>query len=133
MCSSDLEMVEAPDSYVYPSSLTRLSELLDAHGVAYHILPGDVAATVERFRIDSTTVATREFQGVAERTLHGVLEREDDVVPAGYIRVPVGQPLGRLVSYLLEARSDDGIVNWAIIDDVVADASHYPVWRLVRR
>jgi hypothetical protein len=62
-----------------------------------------------------------------------MLEREEGVVPAGYIRVPVGQPLGRLVTYLLEARSDDGVVNWAIIDDAVADSSHYPVWRLVRR
>jgi hypothetical protein len=40
-------------------------------------------------------------------------------VPAGSVVVPVGQPLGRLVFYLLEPRSDDGFVNWNLYDRII--------------
>ena len=41
--------------------------------------------------------------------------------PAGEasLIVPVDQPLGRLAVVLLEPRSDDGVVAWGIVPDLV--------------
>jgi len=39
------------------------------------------------------------------------------------------QPLARLAFYLLEPRSDDGLVNWALMDDVLREAKVFPIVR----
>jgi hypothetical protein len=84
---------------------------------------------IERFRIDSMSVAAREFQGHNERTISGTWEATTQSVPAGTHVVPVDQPLGRLIFYLLEPRSDDGFANWALLDRQLQDVTHYPVLR----
>jgi hypothetical protein len=41
------------------------------------------------------------------------------------------QPLGRLAFYLLEPTSDDGLVAWNFLDDVLKDATTvYPILRI---
>lgn len=49
----------------------------------------------ERFVIDSTSVASREFQGHKERTVWGHWVHETTAFPAGTAFVSVDQPLGR--------------------------------------
>jgi len=39
------------------------------------------------------------------------------------------QPLARLAFLLLEPRSDDGLLDWNVLDDVVKDAKYYPILR----
>ncbi len=38
-------------------------------------------------------------------------------------------PLGRLAFYLLEPRSDDGLTNWALLDEFLT-GDEYPIWRI---
>ena len=38
------------------------------------------------------------------------------------------QPLARLAFYLLEPRSNDGVVTWNVVDEAIK-ASRYPVLR----
>jgi hypothetical protein len=85
---------------------------------------------VERFRIDSTTVAPREFEGRMERTLFGAWEAASVDVPAGTVQVAMEQPLARLIFYLLEPRSDDGLVNWNFFDRAIEGAGRVPVVRI---
>ncbi len=40
------------------------------------------------------------------------------------------EPLGRLAFYLLEPRSDDGLANWNVLDEVLEGATHFPIVRL---
>ena len=42
-----------------------------------------------------------------------------ETLPVGTAYVSVDQPLGRLAFTLLEPRSDDGFVSWAILDDEI--------------
>jgi Zinc carboxypeptidase len=105
----------APRSYLVPAALTDVVDRLRAHGVRMTVLASARSSRIEKFRIDSTTVA-REFQGHTERTLYGAWEPMTEMVPAGTIVVPLEQPLGRLVFSLLEPRSDDGFVNWNVVD-----------------
>jgi hypothetical protein len=123
------EEARVPARYLVPEELGAVVQLLDDHGVRWRRLERATSLTVERFAIDSSTVAAREFQGHRERTLFGRYEQVEVTVPPGTVVVPVNQPLGRLVFSLLEPRSDDGVVTWNLVDDAVEEARHYPIVR----
>jgi hypothetical protein len=123
------EEERVPSAYFVPADLTPLLEKLAAHGVKSFPLGHDVRMVVEEFQIDSSTTAGSEFQQHRERTLFGAYREMNHVLPAGTVMIPVDQPLGRLVFYLLEPRSDDGFVNWNVLDGVLEGASVYPVLR----
>jgi len=127
---SPTETETAPQAYFVPGDLAIAKDRLEAHGIQFDVVGETQTMTVERFRIDSTRVAARAFQGHNERTLFGVYEEAQVTLDAGTLRVPVEQPLGRLAFYLLEPRSDDGLTNWALLDDALEEASHYPILRL---
>jgi hypothetical protein len=124
------ESERAPGSYAVPPGLDDVLDLLDDHGVAWSRLDGPLTRTVERFAIDSTSLAEREYQGHHQRTIYGRYETVQTELPAGTAIVPVGQPLGRLAFALLEARSDDGALNWNVLDEAIEGAAFYPILRL---
>jgi hypothetical protein len=39
------------------------------------------------------------------------------------------QPLARLAFYLIEPRSNDGLLNWNFLDDALKDSKTYPITR----
>ena len=41
----------------------------------------------------------------------------------------MNQPLSRLAFYLLEPRSNDGLLNWNFLDDALKEAKVYPILR----
>jgi hypothetical protein len=119
-----------PATYYIPASLTRAVEMLKAHGVRTTTLAKGTKLQVEEFQIESNTVATRAFEQHTERTLTGTWVKAEREIPAGTIQVDLKQPLGRLAFYLLEPRSDDGLVNWNHLDDVLgADVKTFPIIR----
>jgi len=124
------ETVEAPAAYLVPSDLNAVRVKLDQHGVQYRPLDRDERRMVERFVIDSTRVAEREFQGHRERTLMGRYETTETTVPAGTLVVPMNQPLARLAFQLLEPQADDGLVDWNVLDRALERASVYPILRI---
>jgi hypothetical protein len=123
------ETVAAPAAYLVPPELVAVRERLVAHGVAFRVLPRAALLRAERFRIDSVRVAGQPFQGRLEQEVWGGYESAEVAVPAGTLLVPVGQPLGRLVFTLLEPRSDDGFVNWGLLDQALPGADYLPVLR----
>jgi len=126
------ETAVAPAFYYVPAALTKVIALLEAHGVRLERLARADARTVERFAIDSQATAANEFQGHHERTLYGRWEAAGVTLPESTVVVPVHQPLGRLAFTLLEPRSDDGVVDWNVLDDVLPDAKSYPILRATR-
>lgn len=83
--------------------------------------------TANEFVIDVSTAAERVFQGHRERTLTGRYRAAQRRVPAGWVLVPMDQPLARLAFTLLEPRSDDGFVAWGLMDAALDGARVYPV------
>ena len=121
----------APGGYYVPADLAAVVDLLAAHGVDGSPLEADAPLNVEQFVVRASSVAGRPFQGHRERLVAGEWTPAERVVPAGALFVPLDQPLGRLVFSLLEPRSDDGVVNWNLVDDHMdAPGSVYPILRL---
>jgi hypothetical protein len=124
------ETERVPGAYFIPAHLARVVDVLKLHGITMDRLDAPVEALVERFVVDSTRVADREFQGHRESQVFGRWQQESVTLSAGTLVLPMDQPLARLAFHLLEPRSDDGLVNWNILDPQVAPGSpHFPVLR----
>jgi hypothetical protein len=123
------ELERAPAAYLVPAGLSEVIAKLNAHGVVMEQLPTERTLPVERFRITRSTQSDQPFQQHRERTLTGAYESITTTVPAATMIVPMDQPLARLIFYLLEPRSDDGFVNWNVLDAALQGADHYPVLR----
>lgn len=123
------ETETVPAAYLLPPGLDSVVARLRAHGVRMEAAPAGVR-TVQAFRIRSTAVAERPFQGRHERTTDGAWEAAEREVPAGTLAVPMDQPLARLAFTLLEPRSDDGFAAWNLLAAEMDGALWYPVLRL---
>lgn len=107
---------QTPFGYAVSSQDTSALRVLSLHGIRMFRTTSDWSGdAVEQFTIDSTIIAPRPFQNRREIRLEGRwAPRPHVALPAGTIIVPVGQPLGVLVMYLLEPESDDGLVTWDV-------------------
>ncbi|MEO5511508.1 MAG: M14 family metallopeptidase [Longimicrobiales bacterium] len=121
-----------PSSYLIPNTpeLADAIAKLRAHGVV--VAPASGTHTVEKFVIDSTRAATRDFQGHKERTVFGKWSVGGSVNTSGMLSVSMAQPLARLGFILLEPRSDDGLVDWNFMDRAIEGGKPYPIWRVLR-
>ncbi len=144
------ETVRAPRAYVVePGSWQgAIAALLDVHGIHYEALAlADLfdrpPSPREVFRIDSTTVANQPNQSIQRQETFGRWEPVPPFPPppppppgpqprpVRYLFVPVDQPLGRLAAVLLEPRSDDGVVAWALVPASALPAGGIaPVFRI---
>jgi hypothetical protein len=123
----------APAAYVLLEPPPAVLTNLEAHGIRVTRLSVGRTARVQAFRVDSTSVAAREFQGHRERTVFGSWEAETmRDLPAGAAVVSMDQPLARLIFTLLEPRSDDGLVNWNYFDRLIDGDGRIPIVRALR-
>ena len=118
-----------PSAYFVPPDLTQALDRLRAHGIQLTPLARAATVDVEAFRVDSSTAAATAFQNHHERTLTGAWVPSRREIPAGTLRVDLTQPLARLAFYLIEPRSDDGLVAWNLLDEALKDARVFPILR----
>ena len=123
------ETSRVPAIWIVPADLEPAIDRLAAHGVRMLTLVEPLTIEAEAFAITRSTQAEREFQQHRQRTLEGRWEARTEELPAGTIVVPTAQPLGRLAFYLLDPRSDDGLVTWNILDEALEGADRYPILR----
>jgi hypothetical protein len=112
--------------------MNAVIDRLEAHGVKYFKTTAEATVKVERFRIESQKQEDREFEGHKLRTLTGAWQAADEAVRVGSLVIPMDQPLARLAFMLLDARSDDGLMAWNILDPVLSQTpapEFYPVLR----
>jgi hypothetical protein len=124
---------DVPAEYYIPAAATTSLDLLRKHGIQMRQVTAPVRG-VELFVISSNTArpptGSIDTQQHALRTLEGKWEAAADVtVPAGSWAVPMNQPLARLAFYLIAPTSDDGLVNWNFLDEMLKDAKTYPIVR----
>ena len=124
-----------PAAYVVPAEETEVVALLLAHGIRLDPGPRGEGATVdyeiETFRVDSSRMAERPFQGHHEREVFGRWCGGVGHLAATDWLVDMQQPLARLAFQLLEPRAADGIVNWNFVDAALTTAPPgYPIRRL---
>lgn len=131
-----VERSRVPLAWIVPVSdnegMDRIRKSLDLHGIVYSTREG-AGIQAESFRVDSLVRAARPFQGVQEVEVKGAWmpAPPSALGDTTVLFVPSAQPLGRLAHYLLDPRSDDGLANWAVIDELLEEGSWYPILRTV--
>ena len=113
--------------------IASVVDRLEAHGIRYFKTTREMTLKSERFKIASSEQAQAEYQGTHKlRTLTGAWEAAEQTLPADSLVVPMDQPLARLAFILFDARSDDGLMAWNILDPVLGATpapEFYPVIR----
>ncbi len=119
--------------YILPGNQKAVIHLR-AHGIDFiPAMPRARTMEVEEFQIETNTQAQNPSEGHRERTVTGKWVRTKREVPEGTIELSMNQPLARLAFYLIEPRSDDGLVTWNFMDDVLAaDSKTYSILRSVK-
>jgi hypothetical protein len=123
------ESERVPSAYFVPADLKDALDRLGTHGIVMTPLKTATKVQAEEFRITGSQAAERPFQNHTERTVTGAWHAVERELPAGTLRIEMKQPLARLAFYLIEPRSDDGLVNWNLVDEALKDATVYPIVR----
>jgi len=126
-----------PHAYLMAKSDPAIITKLQQHGITVEKLTTAVRLEVESFLIHNIKGADRIYQGHRKNSVSGEYQTANMDFPAGTIVVSTAQPLGRLVSYMLEAECDDGLLAWNFFDRFIVpqwgDRSQvYPVYRLLK-
>lgn len=124
--------IKSPRAYLFKYDKVIVDKLLQ-HGVKVEELTAETMFDVETFTVETATKATRPFQGHLEVKVTGKYAAEKATFPAGTIVVRTAQPLGRLVFYLLEPESEDGLVTWNFFDSYLEAGKIFPVRKLMQR
>jgi len=125
---SSTEDEVAPAVYFVPADLRPAIDRLTAHGVRMGELSSESTMEVQEFAIDSVQTGETGWQRMRTTTLFGHYETVTRTLPAGTVTVDMSQPLARLVFYLLEPRSDDGLVTWNLLEGALGEGA-YPIVR----
>jgi hypothetical protein len=120
-----------PREYLMQPSVSgshlSVARLLNLHGIEVEELAAPQRVVVDRFAIERLDRAARAFQGHYETAVTGHFERSEVEMPAGSIVVRTSQALGRLVFYLLEPESNDGLTTWNVFDEGLVPGRFHPV------
>ncbi len=123
--------VKAPRAYLFKPD-SKIVEKLLQHGITVEELTAELTTEIDSFTIATFEKSKRPFQGHNETKITGNYKQEKMTFPIGTIVVRTAQPLGRLVFYLLEPESDDGLVNWNYFDSYLENGKTFPVYKLMQ-
>jgi hypothetical protein len=126
-----------PAEYIVPASASGLHEEVERklreHGIQVEKLEKASRMPLERFTLTEVHHAEQAFQGHHATSIKGRFEERDSDVPAGSLVIRTKQPLGRLVFYLLEPESDDGLTTWNFFDSALKVGAAHPVLKSTPR
>ncbi|MGD2120109.1 MAG: DUF2817 domain-containing protein [Gemmatimonadota bacterium] len=112
------DTVTRPWGYLFPNSLAKVIPLLHQHDITVKRLTEPVELEVETWY---ATEVTNDEYFQAHYLMSVTAERRTETVslPAGSFFVPSGQAGSNLISYLLEPATNDNLVTWGYLDNVV--------------
>jgi hypothetical protein len=124
-----------PRGYFLPKSMKPIAEHLRKQGIKVTELKRRKKATGEVFMITELKNATRKFEGHNMTTVKGTYKPATRTFKKGDYWIDMAQPLTNLAFYMLEPKSDDGLVTWNFFDaylksqGVASKRVEYPVFK----
>lgn len=124
-----LEESVLPRGYLISKDFPQVIENLRMHGVQVEQLTGPVSAEGEFFLAKELKNAGRVFEGHHMTEIKGEFRPGAKTFTEGDFKIDLNQPLANLIFYLLEPRSDDGLVTWNFFDEYFEEQNinRYPV------
>ncbi len=105
--------------YVLPASIAKVVPLLMDHGIQVHRFTAPTTLELEVY--EAAGIQRNEyFQGHYLKSVSSVTKKVETVqVPAGWYYVSTAQSRGNLISYLMEPETDDNLITWGWLDNVL--------------
>jgi len=130
--------VKFPYVYILSVSIPEVIEVLKTHGIQLELTDEDITLEVERFKIKEIKPSERLNQGHYTNSIKGEFVTETKEFPAGTYVIRTAQPLGNLVSYLLEPQADDSLFKWNYFDRYLVPQwgigyFPYPVYKVIEK
>ncbi len=111
-------MTTRPYGYMIPPGMTKLIPILLEHDITVKRLIEPVSIEVEAY--DATAVEdTQYFQAHYLKAVTADVVMETVDFPVGSFFIPSGQPLSNFISYLLEPETNDNLVTWGYLDNIL--------------
>ncbi len=124
--------IEVPPGYLVRASDHKVMELLTAHGIRAEALREPAAVRAQAFRLQSEERSRWPFQGHHLVTLRGTWEDQTIEAAPGDWWIPSFQPLGRVLVFLLEPESPDGVAAWDLLSPRGPEGEkRWPIFRLL--
>ncbi|MBT8396534.1 MAG: DUF2817 domain-containing protein, partial [Gemmatimonadetes bacterium] len=112
------ETVARPWGYLIPNSLAKVVPLLLQHDISVKRTTEPVELEVETWYATEVT-HDQYFQAHYLKAVTAERRTETVTLPAGSFFIPSGQAGSNLISYLLEPTTNDNLVTWGYLDNVV--------------
>jgi hypothetical protein len=107
-----------PWGYLIPNRLTKVVPLLLDHGITVKRLTEDVELEVEAYTA-TEVVHAQYFQAHYLKAVTVEKETRDITMPAGSFFIPSGQPMSNFISYIFEPETNDNLITWGFLDNVL--------------
>ena len=106
-----------PYAYVLEARSIKAIEMLQRHDIHIEVLAEDTELEVEYYRIDREVQYSHEYDHPASASVQVVDSASRKIkFPKGSFVIPTGQPLGRVVTHMLEPETNDNVVKWNTLD-----------------
>ena len=129
-----------PWGYLIPPGMTKLIPILLEHDITVKRLSEPVSLEVEAY--DATAIEDAQyFQAHYLKAVTADKITETVEFPYGTFFVPSGQPMSNFISYILEPETNDNLVTWGYLDNVLRatssavgqGAQRVPIYRLMKK
>lgn len=112
-----VQAVRIPEAYVILPQYSRLSELLELHGLRYTVLEEAREMEVETYRYTGGTFSQRQYEGrVPLVSVTYTTQMERVLCPKGSLVVDMDQPGAKLAVYMFEPDAPGSLTYWGFFN-----------------
>jgi zinc carboxypeptidase len=112
-------------AYWIPAAWSDIADRLKMHGVAMERISDPRDVNIEMYRLGTPKYDSESFEGHVRVTAPATIEHRTERFPAGSFRVPTDQPLGELVTVLLEPASEDSLLQWGFFHPIFQRTEYF--------
>jgi Zinc carboxypeptidase len=112
-------------AYWIPMAWTDIAARLQIHGVRMERITEPRDVEVDMYRLQEPKLDTDSFEGHVRLQTKTTIERRTEHFPIGSWRVPTNQPLGELVTILLEPASADSFLQWGFFPEILERTEYF--------
>ncbi|UOR04935.1 M14 family metallopeptidase [Hymenobacter aerilatus] len=115
------QTVQLPKAWWVPAAQMEVLDRLRLHGIAFETLTAPRTLQLDQVRLVDPKLL-QPSEGRVPITATFVHGQQEQVMPAGSVRVPADQPNGLLAAALLEPESQDSFLAWGFFPEMLAPA-----------
>ncbi len=112
-------------AYWIPMAWSDIAARIEMHGVRMERITEPRDVDVDMYRLEEPKLATESFEGHVRLQTKTTIEHRTQHFPAGSWRIPTNQPLGELVTVLLEPASADSFLQWGFFPEILERTEYF--------